>query len=349
MANRTAFGKRNGNRTVQLLHRRFLVNRKFIGHFRTRTHLSGFGVVPDSEYGPARRALTGIAFRVYVPSMKTLSYLSLGLLRYNSRVVLLLLCFASPFAYPAFAQSTGLEDTGKQLGKIFREARINKVVVSDFIDDQGHVTLQGVLLADRLSFALLEEQGFETLNRDRLNMHLYGPTLPKNESLEKVEMNSARAAGAEVIVTGKIERDAKTVKINVTALSVLTGKQVGQSTLSIPRTQTLDDLATQLAQPNGAIYLAGQNGVSTPACDYCPTPEYTDEARKNKLEGKVVLTAIIDRSGKAEKILEVRGLSDGLTEQAIAVVRQWRFKPAQDSHGNAVTVMVPLDVTFRLK
>jgi TonB family protein len=161
-------------------------------------------------------------------------------------------------------------------------------------------------------------------------------------------MNAAQAAGAEVIVTGKIERDDKTVKINVTALRVSTGKQVGQGTFSISRTKSLDDLATQLAQPNGAIYLAGQNGVRMPACAYCPNPEYTDKARRNKLEGKVVLTAIIDRSGKAEKILEVKGLSDGLTEQATAVVRQWQFKPAQDSHGNAVTVMVPLDVTFRL-
>jgi TonB family protein len=208
--------------------------------------------------------------------------------------------------------------------------------------------LQGVLLADRLSFALLEEQGFETLNRDRLNMHLYGPMLSKTESLEKAEMKAAQAAGAEVVVTGKIERDAKTVQINVTALSISTGQEIGQGTFSIPRTQTLDDLADQLAQPNGTIYLAGQNGISMPACAYCPTPEYTDKARQNKLEGKVVLTAIIDRSGKAEKILEVKGLSDGLTEQAIAVVRRWQFTPARDSHGNAVSVMVPLDVMFSL-
>jgi len=179
-------------------------------------------------------------------------------------------------------------------------------------------------------------------------MHLYGPTLPKNESLEKAEMKAAQAAGAEVIVTGKVERDAKTVSLKVTALSVSTGQQIAQGTFSIPRTQTLDDLAAQLAQPNGEIYLVGQNGISMPACAYCPNPKYTYEARKNKLEGKVVLTAIVDRSGKAERILEVKGLSDGLTEQAIAVVRQWQFKPARDLLGNAVTVMVPLDVTFHL-
>jgi TonB family protein len=229
------------------------------------------------------------------------------------------------------------------------EGQIHTVIVSDFVNGKGRVTLQGVFLADKLGFALLERQvGFQTLNSDRLQMHLYGPTLAKSESFQKAEMNAAKAAGTEVVVTGNIEQDTESVKISVTALNVSTGQKIEQRNIVVPRTRALDDLAARLVQPDGPIYLVGQNGVSTPACTYCPTPQYTDKARKNKLEGKVVVAAIIDRSGKAEKILEVRGLSDGLTEQAIAVVRRWRFKPAQDSRGNAVTVMVPLDVSFRL-
>jgi TonB family protein len=277
--------------------------------------------------------------------MKTLNS---NLRCYTLPVAILLLNFAF-LAYTVFAQSPGIEDARKQLGKTFREARINKVVVCDFGDDDGHVTLQGVLLADRLSFSLREEQGFETLNRDLLNMHPYGPRLPKDESLEKAQVNAARAAGAEVVVVGKIKRDATNVEMNVIALSVSTGQRIGQGVFSIPRTQMLDGLGAQLAQPNGPTYLAGQNGISMPECAYCPTPSYTDEARKNGLEGKVVVTAIIDPSGKVEKVMEVKGLSDGLTEQAIAIVRQWHFKPARDSRGQAVSVMIPVDVSFRLK
>jgi TonB family protein len=288
--------------------------------------------------------LTGFAFRVYVPTVKTFYYLFLSLNRHKLRVVVLLLCFMFPSRYAVSAQSRGID----QLGKTFRAAGIRKVVVSDFVDDGGHVTLQGVLLADRLSFALRGERGFETLNRDRVNMHLYTPTLPKNEPLEKSAINAAQVAGAEAIVLGKIERDAKAIKINITALSVLTGKQMARETFSIPRTREMDELAAQLTQPDGATYLTGQNGVTMPACAYCPNPDYTEEARKNKIEGTVVLTAIINRSGKVENILKVKGLSDGLTEQAMAAVHQWQFKPAQDSRGNAVTVMVPLDVVFRL-
>jgi TonB family protein len=268
--------------------------------------------------------------------------------RYISRIVIaLLLCFAPFLTVTAFAQSPDIDDAAKHLANTFQEAQIHTVIVSDFVNDEGRVTLQGVLLTDRLWFALLEwQEGFQTLNR--LQMHLYGPKLAKSESLHKAEMDAAQGAGAEVVVTGNIEQDTTGLNINLTALNVSTGQKIAQRTIVVPRTQTLDDLAARLVQPDGPIYVVGQNGVSLPTCIYCPTPQYTDEARKERLEGKVVVTAIIDRSGKAQKILEVRGLRDGLTEQAIAVVRQWRFKPAQDSKGNAVTVMVPLDVAFRL-
>jgi hypothetical protein len=124
-----------------------------------------------------RDELTPITFHLYVPTMKTLNF---NLLRCTLRVAILLLSFAS-LAHSAFAQPPGIEEPRKHLGETFRDARINKAVVCDFIDDEGRLTLQGVLLADRLSFALIEEQGFETLNRDRVNMRLYGPKLPKND------------------------------------------------------------------------------------------------------------------------------------------------------------------------
>jgi TonB family protein len=269
---------------------------------------------------------------------------------YISRlVIVLLLCFAPIFTGgAALAQALDFDDAVNHLGAALRAAQIHKVIVSDFANDAGRVTLQGVLIADKFWFALLEERDFETLNRDRLHMHLYGPTLPKKGSLEKAEVNAAQAAGAEVVVMGNIEQGTKVVRINVTALNVSTRQKIAQRTVAVPRTHSLDDLASRFVQPDGPTYLVGQNGVSMPACTYCPTPQYTNAARKNKLEGKVVVTAIIDPAGKAEKILAVRGLGDGLTAQALAAVRKWRFKPAQDSNGNAVTVMVPLDVFFRL-
>jgi len=270
--------------------------------------------------------------------------------RYFARILLrLLFCLAPAFAGTAFAQEPDLDNLAKQISKTLQEAHIRTVIVSDFAGNGGRATLQGVYLADRLWFALLEEQkDFQTLNRNLLQKRLYSQQLTAGESFGKSELDAAHAAGAEVLITGKIEQQPKNLSINITALNVSTGQKLEQRTYEVPRSKSLDGLALQPIQADGPVYLVGQNGVGTPACVYCPDPQYSEEARKKKLEGKVVLTLIIGPTGRAEKIWEVRGLSDGLTEQAIEVVREWRFKPAQDAKGNAVTVMVPVDVTFRL-
>jgi TonB family protein len=93
---------------------------------------------------------------------------------------------------------------------------------------------------------------------------------------------------------------------------------------------------------------AGTNGVGSPACTYCPNPDYTKKARKDKLQGSVLLDAIVTLEGKATDIRLLRGLGDGLDEKAIETVRSWKFKPAKDSAGKPVAVRVPIEIAFRL-
>jgi periplasmic protein TonB len=97
----------------------------------------------------------------------------------------------------------------------------------------------------------------------------------------------------------------------------------------------------------GGVFQAGRNGVGTPACLYCPDPQYSDEARKAKYQGIVVLNVIITADGRATNIRVAKGVGMGLEEKAIEAVRGWRFKPAL-FNGKAVPVEVPIEVTFRL-
>jgi TonB family protein len=261
--------------------------------------------------------------------------------------LVLIFCLVFGFAGTAFAQSRSLEDTATRLGDVLRDAQTRTVVVADFVGAGDGVTLQGVLLADRL-FALLEPQNpFRTLDSSRLRRGLYSGQLLTGSAFEKAEMEAAHAAGAEVLIAGRIEQQSKTMSVTITASNVSTKQRIEQWTLSIPRTRSLDQLATQSIQSSGPIYVLNQNGVSTPTCVYCPYPQYSEAARKKQLQGDVVVMTIIGPTGRAEKIWEVRGISDGLTEEAIKIVRHWRFKPA-DLNGNPVSVMVPIDVSFRL-
>ncbi len=59
-----------------------------------------------------------------------------------------------------------------------------------------------------------------------------------------------------------------------------------------------------------------------------PKPEYTDEARKLKLEGEVLLRVLFTAGGEARILEVIRGLGHGLDESALRAAQQIRFKPA---------------------
>jgi periplasmic protein TonB len=96
----------------------------------------------------------------------------------------------------------------------------------------------------------------------------------------------------------------------------------------------------------GGAYRPG-HGVSAPKVIYRVEPEFSEEARKNKMQGIVVLRVIIGTDGKPADISVQRTLGMGLDEKAIEAVRQWRFEPGTKD-GQKVPVQVSMEVSFRL-
>ena len=76
-------------------------------------------------------------------------------------------------------------------------------------------------------------------------------------------------------------------------------------------------------------------------------PQYPEEARKEKIEGMVVLQTVIDSNGEVQEIKASKSQPYGLTEAAIEAVRQWRFEPAL-LDGEPVAVIYSLTINFRL-
>jgi TonB family protein len=96
----------------------------------------------------------------------------------------------------------------------------------------------------------------------------------------------------------------------------------------------------------GGAFRVG-NGVTAPVLLYKKEPEYSEEARKAKYQGTVVLYVQVDPSGKATHISVTRSLGLGLDEKAIEAVKQWKFKPGYKD-GKPVTVEASIEVNFRL-
>lgn len=76
-------------------------------------------------------------------------------------------------------------------------------------------------------------------------------------------------------------------------------------------------------------------------------PEYSEEARKGKLQGSVLLSVVIDSTGAPTQIAILRPLGMGLDEAAIAAVSQWKFSPGT-KNGTPVPVFSQIEMTFHL-
>ncbi len=96
----------------------------------------------------------------------------------------------------------------------------------------------------------------------------------------------------------------------------------------------------------GGIYMVG-GSVSAPRVLYDPDPEFSEEARKAKFQGTVILWLVVGPDGKARDIRVARSLGMGLDERAIAAVRTWRFEPAR-MNGTPVAVQINVSVNFQL-
>jgi TonB family protein len=92
------------------------------------------------------------------------------------------------------------------------------------------------------------------------------------------------------------------------------------------------------------------DGVSMPRVLHKVNPEYTPEALRAKLEGTVLLQAVVRTHGVPSDISVLRSLDRrfGLDQQAVAALRQWRFAPGQRA-GQPVPVLVQVEMNFSLK
>jgi TonB family protein len=102
------------------------------------------------------------------------------------------------------------------------------------------------------------------------------------------------------------------------------------------------------AGTGGGAFRAGINGVGMPACYYKPDPPYSDEARKAKYMGSVVVDVVIALDGRVTSPTIIKSPGLGLDEKTIETVKTWRCKPAMGPGGKPVPTRVAIEVVFRL-
>src|SRR5688572_16979615 len=99
----------------------------------------------------------------------------------------------------------------------------------------------------------------------------------------------------------------------------------------------------------GGVYNIG-NGVTSPVVIFKPSPKYTADAMRAKVQGTVILSAVVLPDGSVTDISIVRSLdqSFGLDEEAKKNAAQWRFRPGMFK-GEPVAVRIQIELDFNLR
>jgi protein TonB len=118
--------------------------------------------------------------------------------------------------------------------------------------------------------------------------------------------------------------------------------------LDLPETDIIFDIpeGPPPDEPDGPIMVGGD--VKAPIKEYAPPPQYTEIARKARIQGVVIVQAIVTKQGEVQDVKVLKGLPMGLDSAAAEAVKKWKFKPAT-LNGKPVDVYYNLTVNFTLQ
>lgn len=91
----------------------------------------------------------------------------------------------------------------------------------------------------------------------------------------------------------------------------------------------------------------GMVNETPPKAIYMPAAEYTDEARKARLQGTCVVTLVVGIDGKPSNIVVTKKLGMGLDERAVEAVGRWKFQPGM-RNGRPTISHLTLSLKFEL-
>jgi TonB family protein len=121
---------------------------------------------------------------------------------------------------------------------------------------------------------------------------------------------------------------------------------ISGAVLALPLDLPIEEAAARAQQ----VVDSKEPGVTMPRVVSEVKPEYTPEAMRARIQGTVLMTALVRTDGRTDNIEVTRSLDTeyGLNERAVAALSQWRFEPGQKD-GKPVAVRVTVEMRFTLK
>ena len=165
------------------------------------------------------------------------------------------------------------------------------------------------------------------------------PQVPQPQTVRRPRVE-ASPSETPIVEPTRIEPEIETLP-PAPALDI-PGAVVG-SILSTP--EVVVEIAPPEPRPVAPIRIGG--AITRPTRTSYVAPAYPAIARSARMEGTVILEAVIDVDGSVKDVSVLRSVAL-LDQSAIEAVRQWRFTPTR-LNGEAVPVVMTVTVTFALQ
>ena len=212
----------------------------------------------------------------------------------------------------------------------------------------------GAWLADRISESLTETYPqLGVIARTQWSSARESVEFAHDKNQEYLHnQQRAQSLGAEVLVSGNFAAVPEGIGITLIASDVLAGGESRFEALAeIPITSEMQAVLTS-PLPQRPVFdgapKASVAGIGSPVCQVCPVTEYSYVAKAQKLKGVVIAQVMVNADGIAGNIKVVHTPNEALAAAAMRAVHGWRFRPARNSKGELVPVVVDVAVSFRL-
>jgi TonB family protein len=239
----------------------------------------------------------------------------------------------------------------KSLATEIEKAQFHKVYVPDFLDSSGSRTEKGCFLASAFSTDLAKAaHNFKVVNRIHAQKQLNEAHISAQD-LQQPELPSkgALAVGADAVLVGTGTITPSHVTLFFSLRDAASRKEVYSLNYNEQLKPAFESSFPAVEDESSHFYyFPGLDGVSQPKCKYCPNPDYTDEARRNRIQGNVLMSVALDEKGAIIDARVIKTPDRDFAKRSLDVLKRWRMEPSYDMDGNPVPVRVAIEVTFRL-
>lgn len=273
--------------------------------------------------------------------------------RHTIFLVLAAALFMSATAPAVHAADAAMGNAAALVSDAIVQAKLKSVIVFDFAGPDYEITSLGRTLADDFN-ASLEKSAttFSVESRSQVTTAVANSEFSlASENDKESLLTLARKLQTDAFVMALMSIDGDHLKIEILCYRTHDGGVVRGIRIKSPLTQQETELAAEnltadLTKDFDAYPTAGKNGYSPPICISCPQAEYAPEALDHKIEGTVVMEAIVRADGTIGDIRIVKPLPYGLTQSAIETIKKWRLKPATGPDGKPAAVGEIIKVQF---